>query len=139
MCNSVSTSFIALESENDSEVALSESKEEFLSSSQPFRRETRATRRAMQNRGARRKNGEATVLPNVLFTRNCKSQFILAIPSIFNGFTVTESRSEIACSTGDDEYSGKSSSLKRLQSSRTKSRNTRLTRNSEKRKPGKYQ
>ncbi|KAK3513530.1 hypothetical protein QTP70_016463 [Hemibagrus guttatus] len=98
------------ESENDSEVSLSKSKEEeFLSSSQPFRRETRATRRAMQNRGARRKN-------------------------------VTESGSEIDCSTGDDdddhdEYSGKSSSLKRAQSSRTKSRNGRLTRNSEKRKP----
>ncbi|XP_060761728.1 bromodomain and WD repeat-containing protein 3 isoform X2 [Neoarius graeffei] len=98
------------ESENDSEVALSESKEEFPSSSQSFRRETRATRRAMQNREARRKN-------------------------------VTESRSEIDCSTGedddddDDDYSGKSSSLKRLHLSRTKIRNARLTRNSEKRKP----
>ncbi|XP_017351454.2 bromodomain and WD repeat-containing protein 3 isoform X2 [Ictalurus punctatus] len=104
------------ESENDSEVSLSESKEEdFPSFSQPFRRETRATRRAIQNREAKRKN-------------------------------VTESGSEVDHSTGDDddddddddyddEYSGKSGSLKRLQSSRTKSRSTRLTRNSEKRKP----
>ncbi|XP_034170541.2 bromodomain and WD repeat-containing protein 3 isoform X3 [Pangasianodon hypophthalmus] len=99
------------ESENDSEVSLSESKEEFPPSSQPFRRETRATRRAMQKREARKKN-------------------------------VTDSGSQIDCSTGDDddaEYSGKSSSLRRLQSSRTKNRNTRLTRNSEKRKPGSNQ
>lgn len=75
---------IASESENDSDVSLSESKEkEFPSSSQSFRRETRATRRAMQTREARRKNGEAAVLPSVLFTPNCKSRFILTAPSIF--------------------------------------------------------
>ncbi|XP_046732894.1 bromodomain and WD repeat-containing protein 3 isoform X3 [Silurus meridionalis] len=103
------------ESENDSEVSLSESKEEFPSS-QPFRRETRAARRAMQKKEAKRQN-------------------------------VTKTGSEIDCSTydddddddDDDEYSGKSSSLKRLQSNRNKSRNTRITRNSEKRKPGSNQ
>ncbi|KAF5906074.1 bromodomain and WD repeat-containing protein 3-like isoform X1 [Clarias magur] len=102
------------ESENDGEVSLSESKEEeFPSSSQPYRRETRAARRAMQNRKERRKN-------------------------------VTESRSENDHSSGnddddddddDDDYSGKSSSLKRMQSSRAKSRTTRVTRSAEKRKP----
>lgn len=83
--NSVSTpSFNALETENDSEVSLSKSKEEeFPSSSRPFRRETRATRRAMQNRESRRKNGETVVLPNVPFTPNCKSQLISAVSFIF--------------------------------------------------------
>ncbi|KAG7319574.1 hypothetical protein KOW79_016717 [Hemibagrus wyckioides] len=96
------------ESENDSEVSLSKSKEEeFPSSSRPFRRETRATRRAMQNRESRRKNESGSEI-------ECS--------------TGEED-------DDDDEYSGKSSSVKRAQSSRNKSRNGRLTRSSEKRKP----
>lgn len=95
----------------------------------------------MQKREARRKNGEAAVVPNVYLIPTSKSQSVLAASSVFNAFVVTESGSEIDPSTGDDdddddeEYSGMSGS-KRRKSSRTKSRSTRLTRSSERRKQG---
>ncbi|XP_060731875.1 bromodomain and WD repeat-containing protein 3 isoform X2 [Tachysurus vachellii] len=100
------------ESDSDSEVSLNKSKEEdFPSSSQPFRRETRATRRALQNREAKRKNVTE------------------------NGSEIDCSTGDDDDDDDDDEYSGKSSLIKRSQSSRTKSRNGRHTRSSEKRKP----
>lgn len=70
------------------------------SSPSQFRRETRATKRAIQNKGSKRKQ-------------------------------VTVNRSERKASEDDgSEDSEKSSSLKRLKSSRSKSGSTRLTRNS---------
>uniref|UniRef100_A0AAR2K8J4 Bromo domain-containing protein n=1 Tax=Pygocentrus nattereri TaxID=42514 RepID=A0AAR2K8J4_PYGNA len=104
--------------DSDSEASVSEQDEDKSpSSSCQFRRETRATRRAMQSRD------RSVCLSLALF--------------LFCLSAVTESRSE---EEDDGEDSDKSSSLERLPSSRSKNRSTRLTRNSaaDRRKTGIY-
>ncbi|KAI4883177.1 hypothetical protein NFI96_033131, partial [Prochilodus magdalenae] len=113
-CSEGSNKSASSTSDSNSEASVSElDDEKSPSSSGPFRRETRATRRAMQNKKPKRKQ-------------------------------VTKSRSENDSSEEEEEDeeeeeegeegngkdSDESSSIKRLQSSRSKNRSTRLTRNS---------